>query len=215
MTPPPQPVELILVRHGETLWNLEGRMQGHGDSPLSALGVSQAEALARALVGERIEALYSSDQQRARNTAQPIAAALGLELHLDARLRERHLGVLQGRTVEELARDEPDLLARWRARDPEWVVPGGESLAAKHERVLAGLGAIVDGHPGARIVVVTHGGGLDAAFRHALDIPLRAPRRFSLLNASLNVVVALDGAWHVRTWGDVRHLDGLTTRDDD
>jgi probable phosphoglycerate mutase len=208
-------VELTLVRHGETLWNVEGRMQGHGDSPLSERGRLQAEALAGALSAEGLDALYSSDLRRALDTARPIAAVLGLPVRPDARLRERHLGVLEGRTFAEVARDEPELLARWQGTDPAWVVPGGESKQQKHARVVAALASIVERHAGERVLAVTHGGGLDAAFRHALRIPLSAPRRFSLLNASLNVLLVEDGTWSVRTWGDVRHLSGLETRDDD
>jgi probable phosphoglycerate mutase len=210
-----RPVELTLIRHGETLWNLEGRMQGHGDSPLSELGQRQAAALASALARERFDALYSSDLRRALETARPIATALGLPVRPDARLRERHLGILQGRSFAEVARDEPELHARWQGPDPTWVIPGGESKQEKHQRVLAALAAIAAAHPGGRVLVITHGGGLDAALRHSLGIPLSAPRRFSLLNASVNVFVVKDGTWSVRTWGDVRHLAGLDTRDDD
>jgi probable phosphoglycerate mutase len=203
-----QRTQVIVVRHGETAWNNEKRWQGHLDSPLTAKGLSQAQALARRLSGERFSALYTSDLGRAYQTAQLIAAATGHSVVLDARLRERKLGVFQGLTSDEIRAVHAEEYELYRARDPDHRLPEGESLRQQVERNLRCFEELAQRHLGESIVVVTHGGVLSGLFRHVLSIPLQAPRRFAFANSSLNVFIFQKGDWMLQTWGDVSHLDG-------
>jgi probable phosphoglycerate mutase len=213
-TPKHPKTELLLLRHGETEWNAQGRLQGHRDSALRPEGVRQADALGARLVHEGVHALYSSDLGRALETARRIGSRIGLEVRADARLRERGLGVLEGLTWEEVRRQHPDVVAAYEAGDPEYVVPGGgESLVGRLGVALEGLKAMAARHPGERVAVVTHGGVLSLLLRHCLGIPFQTPRAFSVLNASLNRFDLQGGTLRLVTWGDVSHLRTLA-RDD-
>lgn len=203
-----QRTHVIVVRHGETEWNNEKRWQGHLDSPLTSKGLAQARALAGRLAHQRFNVLYSSDLGRAYRTAQIISAATGHSVAPDARLRERHLGIFQGLTSEEIRQGHAEEYERHRARDPDHVLPGGESLSQQVERNVACFEELAQKHLGESIVVVTHGGVLSGLFRHVLSIPLEAPRRFEFPNSSLNVFIFREGYWTLQTWGDVGHLDG-------
>ena len=206
--------ELTFVRHGETVWNLEGRMQGHMDSALSELGLAQARAVAEALAGQPFDAIYSSDLGRARRTADISAERIGLEVRADAGLRERNLGLFQGLTGAECGERHPEEYARFRSGDPDYVIPGGESVRQRIDRAVACGDEIARRHPGGRIVLVAHGGVLDAFFRHTLGLDIAAPRRYSLYNAAINVFFVADGQWRLDTWGQTSHLADLGTIDD-
>lgn len=199
---------LYIARHGETLWNTERRMQGHLDSPLSALGVEQALALAARMHELQPAALYSSDLGRALRTAEIIAGSCGLEPRVDEQLRERHLGIFQSLTWAEIERRYPEAWQRFAGGNPDFVIPGGESARQRYERSLVALERLAGKHPGERIAVVGHGGTLDSIFRACGGIPLEKKRSFGLANASLNVVQYRGRRWHLITWGDVAHLAG-------
>ncbi len=119
---------LIVIRHGETAWNRERRLQGQLDIPLNDTGRAQACALAEALAGEPIDAVYTSDLGRAMQTAAPLAETLGLQVRAEPRLRERCYGDLEGMTYAEVAEKRPEDFARWQARVPAYAPPPGESL---------------------------------------------------------------------------------------
>lgn len=197
---------VLAVRHGETAWNIAGRMQGHLDSDLDASGQAQADALGRRLAAETIHHVYSSDLGRTIETTRRIVASTGHAFDLDAGLRERHLGVFQGLTGAEAQARHPDHWARFRSRDPDHDVDGGESLYAFSARVNGAAARLAARHPGATLLLVTHGGALDVMYRHATGLALDAPRTFTLLNASLNEFHVSDGRWTVVHWGDVEHL---------
>ena len=208
--------QIIIVRHGQTQWNTRKIRQGHLDSELTDKGVAQARALAQRLARESFTALYSSDLGRALHTARMIAAMTGHEIVTDERLRERHLGVFQGLSGDEIKDKHPEEYRLHRTLGPEYVIPGGESVRQQVARNVDCLDEIALKHPGEKVVVVTHGGVVSGLFRHALDIPLDAPRRFEFVNAGLNVFAYEDGHWILRTWGDVSHLDpGAATEGDD
>lgn len=199
--------QLILIRHGQTLWNQQRRMQGHADSPLTEAGVRQARLLAHRLKQVAFGALYSSDSGRAHQTARSVAAVTGHDIIVDRRLRERHFGVFEGLTGDEIMLRHPDAYARFKSRDPKYVVPGGESALAFRARVLGCVSEIAVRHADGLVVVVTHGLVLDMLYRVARGIALTEPRTFSLINASLNQF-RFDGcAWHAETWGDASHLN--------
>jgi probable phosphoglycerate mutase len=197
---------IILIRHGETEWNREGRIQGyHADSPLTTNGQAQARRLATRLAEEGPLALHSSDSGRARQTAEPIAAALDLEIVFDAALRERSYGDFEGWTYADLEREHPDAYRRFRSRDPGYAPPGGESGAQFADRILAALERIAAGAAGAA-AVVTHGGVLGVMHRHAHGAAPDSKRDYSLHNASINRLLYSDGRWSIEAWGDVAHL---------
>src|SRR5262245_22908500 len=158
---------IILIRHGETEWNREGRIQGyHGDSALTENGRAQAQKLAARLAGEEPGALHSSDSQRARQTVAPIAAALNAQVAYDAALRERNYGEFEGWTYADLERDRPEAYSKFRSRDPAYAPPRGESGNQFRERILAALERIAAGAKGGSVAVVTHGGVLGVIYRH-------------------------------------------------
>jgi probable phosphoglycerate mutase len=204
---------VILVRHGETEWNRELRIQGYrADSPLTGAGRAQAQAAAERLAREGIDALYSSDAGRARQTAAPVAAATGLAIAEDPDLRERNYGVFEGRTFSEVERAFPEEYRRFRARDPHYAAPEGESAVQFRDRVVAALERIAGCAIGKRVAVVTHGGVLGVLYRHATGMALDTPRDYSIANASLNRLCFSAGRWRIEAWGDVAHLE-IESRD--
>lgn len=205
--------KLIVVRHGETTWNVEGRIQGQGDSPLSKMGVAQAQAVADALKRDRLDAIIASDLGRVRQTVEPLAHATGIAAAFDEGLRERNYGVFEGKTVSELNVEMPGEFERYRVRELHSAPPRGESLAQFHARVAAVMDRIAAEFAGRKVAVITHGGVCGELFRHAMGLPLEAPRRYSLFNAAINRLRCTDGAWQVDVWGDLNHLGGVS-RDD-
>jgi 2,3-bisphosphoglycerate-dependent phosphoglycerate mutase len=198
----------IVVRHGETRWNVEARIQGQRDSALTEEGVAQAEALGERLAGERFDRIVSSDLGRAHETARRIAAACGRDLTLDARLRERHFGQGEGLGYDEVDRLYPGAFSRVRETDPDYVIPGGESRRQFHARVVAGFEALARAHASETVVVVTHGGVLATLYRHIHGIPLDKAHAIPITNASYNALT-FDGArWAVNTWSCTLHLPG-------
>ena len=197
---------VFIVRHGETRWNVEGRIQGHEDSPLTADGLRQAEALAKLIRHEGPAALYASDLGRSRETAAIIARACRLTPRFDERLRERKLGIFEGLTEAEILDRHGAEWTRFRQRNPSYVVPGGESANERTLRAFACLEEVVRRHPGEVVAVVTHGGVLDGLFRIVVGLPLDAPRRFKIVNGALNLFTHEEGTWTLETWGSEEHL---------
>lgn len=179
---------VVLVRHGETVWNVEGRLQGHLDSELTPRGVAQAESVAARLRGSKPTALYSSDLGRARKTAQRIAEATGCPVTLEPRLRERGLGIFEGLDEAEISSRYPEEWRRFLTRDPDYCVPNGESSRDRVVRSRAVLEEVAARHPGSTIVLVTHGGILDGIFRFIVGLPLERPRQFKIWNAGINLI---------------------------
>lgn len=208
--------QVIIVRHGETEWNLRLIRQGHLDSPLTERGLAQAKALAERLAREKFTSLYSSDLGRAVQTAEKIANATGHAIVTDPRLRERHLGIFQGLSGDEIRERFPEEYKLHRSVGPTYVIPGGESVEQQVARNIAFLAELAAKHVGETVVVVTHGGVLSGLFRHTFSIPFTAPRRFDFTNAGLNVFNFEDGNWFLQTWGDVSHLapDGRSDGED-
>lgn len=207
---------LIIVRHGQTEWNIKGIRQGHFDSKLTDAGIVQAKALAQRLAREKFTALYSSDLGRAVQTARAIADSTGHQIVTDARLRERHLGIFQGLNGVEIEDRYPEERRLLRTLGPDYVIPGGESMRQQVERNVSYLNELARKHAGETFVVVTHGGVVSGFFRHTLAIPLEAPRRFEFVNAGLNVFTHEAENWMLLTWGDVSHLaPGAASEGDD
>jgi probable phosphoglycerate mutase len=200
---------LLLIRHGETAWNAEHRIQGRLDVPLSTTGMWQAGRLAERLAGEAIEAIVCSDLARAWMTAVPLADTRGLSMVPEPRLRERVFGIFEGKTLDEIAASHPEEFAAWRARDVDWRIPGGESGTEFIGRVLEAVRDITAAHAGRTVAVVSHGGVLDVIYRHARALAWDAPREHLMLNASINRLQAEPEPLRLRIidWADVAHLE--------
>ncbi len=199
-------IDLVAVRHGETDWNRIRRLQGHTDIALNATGVEQAARLAAALAGEPIRAIHSSDLARAMATAQPIAAALGVPVVRDARLRERNYGMFEGKTFPEILEHHPAEAARLASRDAGWLLPGGESQQAFFERVVSAVTAIAEEEErtgfAPTVLIVAHGGVLDMLYRAAHGLALDAERHCRIPNAVINRLRFDRGRFAVRAWAE-------------
>jgi len=204
----------LLVRHGETAWNVEGRIQGHVDIALNALGQAQARALGERLVHDQFDAVYSSDLVRAYETARCALRKADHNVLRERRLRERHLGVLQGLTGPEAMSRQPAAWNAFKSRDPALALEGGESLDEFFRRVVGFVEELVHRHAGARLLLVTHGGVLDALYRHAIGMPLARARDFPVYNASLNVICHEEDRWSIESWADISHLPQELAMDD-
>jgi probable phosphoglycerate mutase len=200
------PTRFCLIRHGETDWNSEKRVQGQIDIDLNAAGEAQARAAQSGLSGHSFAAVYSSDLLRAWHTAQIATAGMGLAVSPAPTLRERHFGVLQGTTSQEASVLRPDAHRHRLTRTPDYDYETGESLLIFAARAMAGLELMAERHAGCNVLVFTHGGVLDVAYRKATGRSLEAPRDFSLANAALNWLEYGGGAWRLISWGDCSHL---------
>jgi probable phosphoglycerate mutase len=203
---------LIIIRHGETEWNVEGRVMGQLDSRLTTAGVAQAGRLASRLGPINVHALYSSDLGRAETTAQTIVGESGA-LVSDDRLRERHMGIFQGLTLAEMRSLHPQERAEYETRGGVAAAPDGESVMQHLNRTVDFLDDVVARHGGGTVAIVTHGGMLRALLQYVLGIPYTATLRFRRPNAAMNVFTHQSGRWELDTWGDVSHLEGLSALD--
>lgn len=195
------------VRHGETDWNVQRRLQGHIDTPLNQTGLAQAEATAKGLQGHAFDALYSSDLIRTLQTARYAAQLLDLPIHLRADLRERHYGAFQGLTYSEAERHFPADYARFKVREAAYeILDEGESLLQHRQRVQICLEDIAVKHAGESVLIVTHGGVLDIVYRMATGLDVSAPRDFGIPNAALNWINFRQGEWQLLQWADQAHL---------
>ena len=206
--------QIYAIRHGETEWNSLGRQQGHLDSPLTPNGVRQANLLAGGLLPKRIEILYSSDLGRALQTAEIIAKTLSLNVCTDSRLRERHLGILQGLTMQQFEELYPAEYELFSSNDPDYILPGGESARQCFERCVAYAEGLATENNGKNILIVGHGGVLKSFFHKTIGTSLRMPRRFSLFNGSINSFRVSNGHWMLDTWGEIAHLHNGQALDD-
>ena len=181
-------VQVWLVRHGETLWNRERRFQGHQDIPLSEKGRDEARACAEHLRDRHFDALYSSDLLRASETASIAFAKHNLSIQKDVRFRERHMGVLQGHTRDEIPQLFPSAWAAFNENSPDCEVEGGgESIAMVRTRFFEGLGMIFEEWKGKRVAVVSHGGVARVCIRHLLGVRDDVPSRFPVPNLAIQV----------------------------
>ena len=206
-----QATRILAIRHGETAWNVDTRIQGQLDIALNDTGRWQATRVGQALKEEEIAAVYSSDLKRAFETAQAIAQhharAAQLTVVGHTGLRERHFGHLQGQTWAEIENGWPEDAKLWRGRDPHWSPVGGESLIALRARVSASVSALASQHLGEQIVLVAHGGVMDALYRLSTNQAIEAPRTWHLGNAAINRLLWTPQGLSLVGWGDVSHFD--------
>jgi probable phosphoglycerate mutase len=202
---------ICFIRHGETDWNVDKRIQGQIDIPLNETGRAQALAMAFNAAHHNFDAVYSSDLMRARDTAGMLATRRGLEIKILPQLRERHFGIFQGLTAAEGKVSQPEAHARYLARDPDYDYDTGESMHNLAKRVEAAVQELTQHHAGQTIAAVTHGGVLDILYRKATGKPLHTPRDFNIPNCALNWFRfdgdgADDKGWHLEAWDDHHYL---------
>ncbi|MDT7543511.1 MAG: 2,3-bisphosphoglycerate-dependent phosphoglycerate mutase [Acidobacteriota bacterium] len=201
---------ILLIRHGQSEGNAEGRFGGHGTTPLSLRGRAQAEASARALVSEKITAIYSSDLLRAVETAEPLARALNLEITRSVAFRERSVGRMEGLTFQEAAEQFPDDYAALLQRDFDLVLTGGESYRQMLDRSAHALDEAINLNRGGCLAVFSHTGTICILALHlmgALDSPTLRPVWITTANCGITrFELRDDGFLRVLNVNDTRHL---------
>ena len=203
-----EPTRIIAVRHGETSWNVDARIQGQTDIGLNDTGRWQARRVGQALAGEPISAVYTSDLGRARETAESIGEVSGVAPIPHQGLRERSFGMFEGKTFDEIHQTWPDHAHNWRKRIPEWEPPqGGESLLQLRERVTRTMSDLAARHRGEQIAVVAHGGVLDTLYRIATGQEVNSPRTWELPNGAINRLLWTPEGFTLVGWSDTQHLD--------
>jgi 2,3-bisphosphoglycerate-dependent phosphoglycerate mutase len=220
-------VTLWIVRHGETEWNIQGRIQGHGDSPLTAMGIAQAQALAQLLAAQhhddaiaehhKIFRVMSSDAGRAHHTARILAAGLKLDVATTPSFRERSYGIAEGMTYAEIDTHYPGAFSKVHETDPDYCIPQGESRRSFHHRVInaledvcvhqRNLSAAVAQRP---VLIVCHGGLLGAIYRWATNMPIATAASIPIPNTGMNKLKIIGGdirnGAEILSWGEVSHL---------
>lgn len=209
--------KIIAVRHGETEWNRVEKQQGQLNSNLTEQGRLQAKAIGDCLQSMSIDAFYSSDLGRALETSRIISEFIKIDFTTDKRLRERHLGTLQGLTKEEFRKKYPDEWLRFKKNDPDYVLPEGESGRQRYDRATRCVEDLVSKNAGKTLLLVSHGGVIMSFFYKTLNLPLHRKRTFSLFNGAINAFsISETLEWSLDLWGDTHHLQkyGLETLDD-
>ena len=198
--------EIILIRHGETEWNSQQRMQGHSNSDLSSVGQAQIQALGQWMKNVPFDLIYSSDSLRAKQTAEAITQFSGHELKIDLRLREKNLGVFEGLTSEEARERHPEVFRLFKTAGSKYVIDEGESTQQLQDRALEIVDEIRIKHPEEHVLLVTHGGFIRVVMKHSLGLSLETPTRFLIRNTGVFRLVWED-KWLVSQMGGVSHLE--------
>lgn len=201
-------VDIYLIRHGQTEWNSEGRLQGQQDSSLSSAGELQARSVGLRLSRLAVRRVVCSDLGRTRATAAHVIDALHIgQAEAATDWRERHLGVLQGRRVSQLCPEHAEVHRLCRTGPPDYRPEGGESRVEVQRRGLSALRELAHGaKPGEGICIVSHGGILGVVLSGLLGVPLSAPKRFSVSNCSFNHLRFASDEFEIATLGDTHHL---------
>jgi len=204
-------MKLVIVRHGETEWNVQNKATGQLDSPLTPKGIRQAHAIADRLLRLSFTTLYSSDLGRAVQTANIIAEACGKKVIFDPQLREWNMGIFEGLTVSEMHKKFPQDRQDYERIGFEYVIPEGESLRQCRDRSFRVLNAIAERHLDETVVVIAHGCVLMVFFEMVLGLPPGNSWRFKLYNANLCTFEYVNGRWSLIVWNDVSHLENIET----
>jgi alpha-ribazole phosphatase len=206
-------VRLIVVRHGETLYNMQRRFTGQSDIPLSALGEQQAAALGKHLAAEPLAAIVASDLQRARVTARAIAHYHELPVQEDADLREIAMGAWEGSTYDEIMARDADLVQRWLSDPTIYAPPGGETVIQLLDRVAPALQRWRTRYPEAAILWAVHGGVIEVLLCHLLGVDLKLRWQFRHENASITEIDLGRKGTRVVRLNETAHLGELLVRD--
>ena len=198
--------EIILIRHGETEWNSQKRMQGHSNSDLSEVGRGQIQALGELMKNVSFDHIYSSDSLRTRQTAEAITQYSGHTLQFDQRIREKNLGVFEGLTSTEAKERHPEVYRLFKTAGANYVIDEGESTQQLLERALEFIEEIRLRHPQERVVMVTHGGVVRVLMKYTLGLSIDAPTRFIIKNTGIFGLIWNEN-WLVTQMGGVYHLE--------
>ena len=209
-----EPTRIIAIRHGETAWNVDTRIQGQLDIGLNDTGRWQAKRVAQALAAEPIQAIYASDLSRAWETANEVAKTTRVNPQSEPALRERGFGIFEGKTYQEIEAQWPDQALQWRKRHPDFAPDGGESLLVMRDRILSVVNRLAAQHTGELIVMVAHGGVMDALYRLATGQDIQAARTWQLGNAAINRLLWTPDGMTVVGWADTLHLDNNEALDE-
>ena len=201
-------LHLMLVRHGETEWNVQRRYQGQSDVPLSELGVWQAKLVAERLADQKIDVVYASDLKRAWETAQIIVAKNGLNILSEPRLRELKFGILEGLTFDEAQEQYPELIAAWLG-DFHQTPQGGETIDLFNARIVSLLEDLKQEHDEQTVLLVAHGGPLSELLRVVLELSPQKRWYLELENASLSEVLIAEDFISLKRLNDTCHLATL------
>ena len=201
-------MELTIVRHGETEWNVARRLQGVKDSKLTAAGELQVKALAKALQTREFDQIISSDLGRAVKTAEEINRYFSLEVQQEKAFRERGFGIMEGREFDVVKKEHPEVWTNYIARIADYRIPEGESLEEFNARVIGRIDELARIYPDQKILLVAHGGVLDCAIRRVFGLALSDRRCFLLKNTSVNRFILHDEFWDLQEWGNTDHIDG-------
>ena len=197
---------LIVIRHGETFWNREHRIQGHLNSELTPEGIAQAEACATRLANEHIDVVVASDLGRVQRTAEILVSGRALAVALDESLRERCFGIGEGLTYSEMDTRYPQMFSSTGLVDAEFTLPKGEGRTAFHQRIKTSIERICAAHAGKRVLVVTHGGVLGVIYRWLNGLPVGS-QKIAIPNVGYNRISAGHDGWKIDIWGDTSHLE--------
>ena len=201
--------EVILIRHGETEWNVAQRFQGHQDSDLTEKGKFQVETLGVRFQEEELDQLYSSDLLRTRKTAEAVSRGTGRQVELDVRLREKNLGIFEGLNVSEIQKKYSDAYKAFNTGGSRYRIKSGESTLDLLVRGLEFLEEIRKKHEGRKIGIVTHGGFIRVILKNSLGMSQDTPTRFIIPNTSVHRIIWRKEKWVVSSMGDVFHLNGF------
>ena len=207
-----EPTRILLVRHGQTVTNREGRFCGHSETALTELGRRQAGALGERLRPVRIDAAYASDFSRAMDTAAMVLAGREVQLRVDANLRELHYGEWEQEKEREIARRYPEQHRLMRDEDPAWQPPGGETIGMVRARTAAAFRRIVRAHSHETVLVVSHGTAINCLVAELLSIPPSHTFRFTVENCGLTEIAMHRSIAVVTRLNDTSHLAGLESR---
>ncbi len=202
-------MKLFLTRHGQTDWNIAGRYQGQSDVPLNQTGILQAAALAKRLSTEKIDAIYSSDLSRAKDTAQAIANFHQLHINTDSRWRELNFGDWEGMNYKEMSAHSPELFENWMKDSVNTSTPNGESLKQLARRVKTAFDEIKNKHKDQTVLVVSHSGALQALLATLLSIELNFYWQFKISQASLSELKVYEDSVVLNLLNDVNHLQEI------
>ena len=205
--------KVYIVRHGETEWNAQGRIQGHTDVPLSEQGRRQAQLVARRLRGVTFDAAFASDLSRTRETAETILEGTGVALNTTPQLREYHKGVFEGLTVHEYARQYPGQYQASLVNDLDFAPTGGESIRETQTRMGTFVDEMMKRHLTDTVLVVGHGGSLRSLIVKLLALPLEANWKFVMGNCALSLIYTYPDNSVLHLYNDTGHLAGTRGQD--
>ncbi len=200
---------IYIVRHGETIWNLEGRIQGYSDSPLTETGKEQARVTGLFLKSFGIEEIHTSDLGRAVHTATIINNSLNVNIIKNDTLREGNYGILEGEKFKDIPVKFPKVYSKMKDKDLFFVIPGGESISGYTQRVVSAILSIAKKTEKDKILIVIHGGLLGKILYHVLGIDFKEERKFSIDNCAINIFTWSGEKLFLKTWGFAEHLDSI------